>query len=325
MDALKLMQKYMIHFVFLLFLISGFLGLYYRSAFVSLKFTLPIALFAMLLKPMVYMDIKKAFTTINSIKLKYLVYLTLFYTIVFPLLTYGLMKLIIFVAPGLDSRIIAAIVILGLSPIASSAPAFVGLANGKVQLTLVGVIWTFILSIFIIPFYAHWMLNSIIRVPVKILLNSIFWYVITPLAVGQAIKYIALKTSGNQGLEKLKRPLSYLSLIGLYWMVIEIFGINSRAIMMMSYQIVELIVIMYVYHIARFAIAYYAGKLSKMPMDRIVSLVYSSSINMTLSTAISIGTFGTMAGVGTIVGGPFSEMILMILLLKMLHVNNDEN
>ncbi len=316
MGLIKFLHDKMIYIVFLLILVSGYLGFYWREAFLALKFTLPIALFLMLLKPMVYMDLKKAFTKMTSTKFKYLVLVTAFYVAVFPLLTYGFMRLILAVFPGLDSRIVAAIVIMGLSPIASSAPAFVGMAGGRVQLALVGVIWTFLLSIAVIPFYGHWMLNSVIHVPVNMLLYSILWYVIVPLAAGQAIKYLALWARGQAGLDSLRDPLSLLSLLGLYWMVVEVFGINSHAVVMMSLEIAGLVALMYVYHLTRFGLAYYSGRAAGMPLDRVVSLVYSSSVNMTMSTAIAISAFGTLAGVGTILAGPFSEMILMILFVR---------
>ncbi len=318
MDVLKFLHENEIYVVLSLIFVGGLLGLYFHSVFVSLKFTLPFALFLMLLKPMVYMDVKKAFTNVTETKVKYLALVTLFYIFLFPLLTYGLMKLIVALFPALDNRIVAAIVILGLSPIASSAPAFVGMAKGRVQLALVGVIWTFLLSVFVVPFYGHALLNSVIHVPTQLLLNSILWYVIVPLAVGQTIKYLTLWWKGEDGLNALKRPLSYLSLLGLYWMVLEVFGINSKALLSIPGQMLGVLVLMYIYHIVRFATAYYAGKFFRMPMDRIVSLVYSASVNMTMSTAISIATFGTIAGVGTILGGPLSEMVLMVLMVGLL-------
>jgi len=69
-----------------------FLGKYYHSLFVSLKAILPLALFLMLYKPMVYLDIGKAFTKITGIKKKYLLILTVFYVLIFPLSAYLLMK-----------------------------------------------------------------------------------------------------------------------------------------------------------------------------------------------------------------------------------------
>ena len=316
MDVIKVMQEQMIYITLILFFIGGLTGLYYHDVYLSLKFTLPISLFLMLLKPMVYMDIKKAFSSINKIKLKYLILTTLFYVSVFPLLTYGFMNLIMAMLPSLDPRIVAAIVIIGLSPIASSVPAFVGMSKGRVQLALVGIIWTFLLSIVIVPVYGSWMLHAVIKVPMYLLFKSITLYVLVPLAAGQTLKYFVLWIKGNEGLEVLRRPLSFLSLLGLYLMVIEVFGINSQAVLSMSVEVIALIALMYVYHLTRFSISYYAGKIVGMPADRRVSLAYSSCVNMTMSTAIAIATFGTLAGVGTIFAGPFSEMILMIALVK---------
>ncbi len=204
MNITEKLHKYMIHIVFFLILISGYLGLYYHNFFVSLKWSLPIAFFFMLLKPMVFMNIKKAFTEINPVKTKYLVTVTILHVGLFPLLTYLFMKSVYFLFPNLDSRIIAALVIMGLSPIASSAPAFVGISEGKVQLTLVGLIWTFLLSLIVIPFYSYFMLNSIISVPIMLLFNSILWYIIIPLIIGQSIKYIVYYFQGGSGLESLK-------------------------------------------------------------------------------------------------------------------------
>ncbi len=101
-------------------------------------------------------------------------------------------------------------------------------------------------------------------------------------------------------------------------MVIEVFGINSQAILKMSMTILILVGIIYVYLLSRFGISYYIGKVLDIPFDRIISLVYSSTVQMSMSTAIAINTFGTIAGVGCVLMGPFSEMILMIVLAKVL-------
>jgi ACR3 family arsenite transporter len=192
------------------------------------------------------------------------------------------------------------------------------MAGGRAQLTLVGVILTFFLSILIVPFYGHWMLHSMINVPIYTLFEAIVLYVIIPLGVGQTLKYFILRYKGQEGLEKIRDSLSLLSLIGLYWMVMEVFGMNGSILLKLSFTTVGLIAFMYLYNLSRFGIAYYAGKLAKLPKDRIISLFYSSTTNMTLSTAVAIGAFGAIAGIGTILVGPFSEMILMILFVKLL-------
>ncbi len=316
MDVAKFMKDKMLYIVFTLMFVASYAGVYNRNLFVSLKWTLPIALFLMLFQPMVFLDLKKAFTKRTSIKTKYLILLTALYVAVFPLLTYALLDIWLAVMPYADPKLLAGVVLIGLAPLPSSAPAFTHLAGGKVQLALVGVVWTFILSLVVMPVYAELILHTVIKVPMWVLLQSLILYIITPLALGQMLKYATLKYKGEESLKKMKEPLIGLSLLGLYWMVTEVFGINGLMIAKRPEIIAIGALVMNIYFLIRFALSYFSGKALRFPLDQNISLVYSSGSNVTIATAIAIGTFGPLAAVGTALGGPFSDMILMILLVK---------
>jgi len=309
-------QKNLIWIVFILMIFSVILGRYYHNFFVSLKAILPFALFLMLYKPMVYLKIGEVFTKKTNIKTKYLVVLTIFYVVIFPLTAFLLMKLAFLIMPNINSNLVAGLVLLALSPIATSAPAFVGMCKGKVQLVLVGVIYTFFLSLFIIPFGSRLILVHVVKVPIMALLKSLVIYIIIPLIIGQLTKYIVLKYKGKQTLENLKAPLEALVLIGLFTMVIIVFGINGVMIAKEPQTILYGAIIMNIYFLLRWGLAYITGNLLKFPLEQNIALTYSSTYNMTISTAIGIATFGPMAAVGTVIGGPFAEMIQMILLVK---------
>ena len=317
MGAINFLKEKMFYIVFTLIFLSSYAGLYHREMFLSLKWTLPVALFMMLFQPMVFMNIRKAFTTRTEIKTKYLVALTAFYLLLFPALTWLLLKFWLAVIPGIDPRLLAGIVLISLAPLPSSAPAFTNLAGGKFQLTLVGVIWTFLLSLFVMPIYARFILHTLIKVPMWLLLKSLVLYIIAPLTVGQLTKYAILNWKSEEALMKLKEPLVGLSLLGMYWMIIVVFGINGKMIAERPEIIIVGALIMNAYFIARAAIAYFTGKALGFPLEQNISLVYSTGSNMTLATAMAIGTFGPLAAVGTALGGPFSDMILMILFVKL--------
>ncbi len=317
MDVVKFLKEKMVYIVFTLMFVASYAGIQHRDVFVSLKWTLPIALFMMLFQPMVYMDIKKAFTKGTDVKKKYLFLVTLFYTVLFPALTYGLMRLWLLLMPGTDPRLLAGIVLISLSPLPSSAPAFTQIAGGKFQLTLIGVVWTFVLSLAIMPVYAKLILHTVIEVPMMILLKSLVLYIITPLVVGQLTRYAVLRLKGADALMSLKKPLVGLSLIGMYWMVTVVFGINGEMIAENPKIILIGAVIMNIYFLLRMGIAYLTGESLGFPFEQNVSLVYSTGSNMTLATAIAIGTFGPLAAVGTALGGPFSDMLLMILFVRL--------
>ncbi|ASJ09752.1 sodium:proton symporter [Thermococcus siculi] len=316
MDVVEFMKEKMVYIVFTLIFASTYAGVYHRDLFLSLKGTLPVALFMMLFQPMVFMEVKRAFTARTEVKTKYLILLTLFYLALFPALTWLLLKFWLAVMPGTDPRLLAGIVLISLSPLPSSAPAFTNLAGGRFQLTLVGVIWTFLLSLFVMPVYAKLILHAVIQVPVDVLLKSLVLYIITPLIIGQLTKYAVLRWKGVDALMFLKKPLVGVSLLGMYWMVVVVFGINGKVIVERPELILVGAIIMNVYFLLRAAIAYFSGKALSFPFEQNVSLVYSTGSNMTLATAIAIGTFGSLAAVGTALGGPFSDMLLMILFVR---------
>ncbi|WP_198005241.1 arsenic resistance protein [Methanothermococcus okinawensis] len=190
------------------------------------------------------------------------------------------------------------------------------MAKGKVQLTLVGVIYTFFLSLLIIPLGSKLILEQVVKVPIMLLLKSLVIYIITPLVIGQLTKYVVLKYKGVQTLEKLKTPLEALSLAGVFIMVSIIFGINGIVITKEPQIILYGMAIMNIYVLLRWGLVYIVGKFLKFPLEQNIALTYSSTYNMTISTAIGIATFGPMAAVGTVIGGPFALIFHMILLVK---------
>ncbi|BAA29982.1 TPA: arsenic resistance protein [Pyrococcus horikoshii] len=317
MKIVEFMKDKMVYIVFTLIFSSIYAGVHHRSIFLSLKVTLPIALFMMLFQPMVFMDIKKAFTTRTRVKTKYLILLTFFYTLLFPVLTWIFLKFWLRMMPNTEPQLLAGMVLIGLAPLPSSSPAFTNLAGGRFQLTLVGVMWTFLLSIFVMPFYAKLILHTIIQVPIEMLLKSLILYIITPLIIGQLTKYIILHWKGTDALISLKKPLIGISLIGMYWMIVVVFGINAKVIVERPELILIGAITMNIYFLLRAAIAYFIGKALDFPFEQNISLVYSTGSNMTLATAMAIGTFGPLAAVGTALGGPFSDMLLMIFFVKL--------
>ena len=181
MKIVDFLRGNMLYIVFTLMFIASYTGVNYHLLYISLKWTLPIALFMMLFQPMIYLDIKRAFTRRTSIKTKYLLILTIYYTVILPLLTYILLDLWIRIMPISDPRLLAGVILIGLASLSSSAPAFTHLAHGKMQLTLIGVIWTFLLSLIVMPLYAKLILHTIIKVPMLLLLKSLILYINTPL------------------------------------------------------------------------------------------------------------------------------------------------
>ncbi len=315
-SVIRFLKKNMILEVFALMIVSIFLGRDHHSFFVGLKRFLPLALFLMLYKPMTYLKLDEALTGATAVKKKYLAALTLLYCIVFPASAYLLMKALLWILPGIESGLIAGVVLLALSPVASSTPAFVEMAGGDVQLTLVGVIYTFLLSLFVIPLGSRLILSRVVTVSLLSLLKSLVVCIGIPLVIGQFTRYLIVKYRGKEALKKLKTPLDALVLAGLFAMVFTVFGINGKVIAEQPHTIFYGLVLMNIYFLLRWFLTFATGKLLRLPAEQNIALTYSSTYNMTIATAVGIATFGPMAAVGTVIGGPFAEMIQMILLVE---------
>ncbi len=315
-SIVRFLQKNLIWEVLVLMVLSVVLGRHYHDFFVSLKTLLPLALFLMLYKPMVYLDIGKAVAKHTEIKVKYFALLTFFYVIVFPLSAFLLMKAILFILPNISPGLVAGLVLLVLSPVATSAPAFVEMAGGKTQLALAGLIYTFFLSLLVMPLGSKLILEQVVKVPMAVLLKSLVIYVIVPLMIGQLTRYAVLRYRGEQTLEKLKTPLEALVLAGLFAMVVIVFGINGAMISKEPQVILYGAMIMNIYFLLRWGLVYLTGSFFKIPLEQNIALTYSSTYNMTIATAMGIAAFGPVAAVGTVIGGPFAEMIQMIFLVK---------
>ncbi len=316
--VIKFLKKNMIWEVLALMIVSILLGKSYHSIFVSLKRLLPFALFLMLYKPMTYLKIDKALAKEIIARKKYFAILTLLYCFMFPLSAYLLMKLLLWILPTVDRALVAGAVLLALSPIASSAPAFVEMAGGDVQLALVSVIYTFLLSLVVIPAGSRLILSKVVKVSLISLLKSLVICIGIPLVVGQLTRYFIIKYKGKETLKGLRTFFDALVLAGLFAMVFIVFGINGKIIMKQSSTILYGVAVMNLYFASRWLLALVAGKILKLPAEQKIALVYSSTYNMTIATAIGIATFGSMAAVGTVLGGPFAEMIQMILLVEFL-------
>jgi len=307
------LEKYLILIVLVIAVGAGAWGINSPEVFKPLKGSLPYALFAMLYPMMIGINLRSMVLHTSPQKTRYLTILTVAYLLVFPALAWVTMKFLGWVIPSIDPAFIAGIVLISLAPIPSSAPAFTGMAHGKTQLVVIGVAWTFVLSLFVMPFYAHLLLNAVISVPVWTMVESLLIYIVVPLAAGQLTKYALLRYRGEDSIKELKPAFSTLAIFGTLWMVFVVFGLNGKLLSQNVGLVIVAALVMNVVFLLRMGGAYSAGRLAGLDPEFSVTLFYSAGSNMTIATAIGIATWGPLAAVGVAMGGPFSDMFIMVI------------
>ena len=279
-------------------------------SFKPLKPTVPFAVFFMILQPMMAMNFKAFFDEWHR-KAKLIVLILFLYSIVFPLLTWAFASAWFKVSVSL---VAVGAVLTALAPVAMPAPTFVSALGGDVELSIASIIVTFLASLIVMPTWAYLILHKAVNVPIDILVKAIAEYIVLPLIVGQAIRFVSLRTGS---FEKLNKALLDVSLIAMYYLIATIFGSASHAITSLGLAIALFMVMVYVYYSIRFGVAYGAGKVLKLRWDELIALVYAASVNGALGMAVSLGAYGPEAAAGAVLAGPLGVLVIMILLVKL--------
>ncbi len=194
------------------------------GSFVSLKPlkpTVPFAVFFMILQPMMVMNFK-AFFDERHRKAKLILLILILYSIIFPLLTWLFANAWFNVSVSL---VAVGAVLTALAPVAMPAPTFVSALGGDVELSVASIIVTFLASLVVMPAWAYVILHKAVNVPIGMLIKAIAEYIILPLIVGQAIRFISLNMGG---FEKLNKALLDVSLVAMYYLIAVIFGSASQ-------------------------------------------------------------------------------------------------
>ncbi len=287
-----------------------FFGLNNPKVFVSLKATLPVAIFLMIFHPMFTLKFEA-----KKKRLKFLATVLTFYTILFPTLT----VLYFYACKSFLSEtgrlILVGAILVALAPVAMPAPTFVSIAEGDVELSLMSVILTFILSFAVIPIYSYLILKTVIRVPISLIFKSLVEYILLPFLAGQILRKFVEKKSD---VKKVSKALMTTSLLALYYLIAVVFGASSNIITSRGLEVAIIAVTLFLYFGLRFTIAYVFGKVSKFSYPELVPLIYSASGNGAIGVAISLSAFGPLATTGAVLAGPLVLVVLMTAVLKIL-------
>ena len=307
MKFLNFLKTHMFSLTFGLIIVNTILGVYFHSVYLFLKPTLPFALFVMLYPMMIGPDFRKAEQFKENGK--YIGGNLFLNLLISPLLIYALLQII----PIHNPAFVAGMVLIAVAPMAGSAAAFTGLAGGSVALTMVGVTLTLLISIVSVPFYMKLLVGTLIDVPVIKLLYSILIYVVVPLMLGQLTRALWIHSKGENHFKAHKEMLSGISMIGMYWMVVMVFGLEGGIVLKHPALAIKAILVMGIFYLILFSLVLLLAKFLKFQYKNMVSLYYSTCKNMSISTALAIANFGPLGAIGAAMGGPFTDMWMMIL------------
>jgi len=311
-SVLKFVHNQMFPIILVLIVVGTLAGMAWHPVFVSLKPTIPWALFLMLYPMMIGLSLGK-FAEIGRNPRDTLLALAL-NQVVAPLIVGPLVVL----TTSSNPKFAAGMILMGVGPLAGSAAAFAGIAGGDVAVVVTDVVLTMLASIVTVPLWTLLWVGQMIPVPAWSIFKSILLYVVLPLIVGQLTRWWLLREYGQEWLKQHKQYLGPISLLGVFWMVLIVFGLEGGIILKNPGMAAMAVLVMLAFYLVMFAIPIALGWLLRMPYEDVVALTYgASSKNMSISSALAIANFGPIAAIGVAMGGPFTEMWLLILLASL--------
>lgn len=221
------------------------------------------------------------------------------------------------------SQYIAGMILLGVAPCTAMVFVWSNLTDGDPNYTLLQVSINDLIMIFAFAPLAALLLGiTKIYVPWGTLILSIFLYVIIPLLMGYITRQLIFKNK----LEKINifnTRMKPLTIIGLLFTVIVLFGFQGEIIIAKPLIIVLISIPLLIQTYGIFFITYFASYILKLPnkIAAPVCLIGTSNF-FELAVAVAIGIFGINSGaaLATVVG-VLVEVPVMLSLVYFINLN----
>lgn len=241
---------------------------------------------------------------------KQLLLVVFFNFTVWPFYMWGLAKLFLQGEPELYTGL----VLYGIAPCIAMVIVFTFLARGNVALALVLVAFNSILQMLLIPPYARLLIGEV-NFDVLLVAESVSLYLGLPLALGFITRRIGVARMGEARFERFRAGLNILSIIGLLFTLVVMFGLKGDAIIETPMIILRVAIPMIIFFFTVFMVVYLIGwRLGFSYEDAAACAFNSTGRDFEIAIAIAITAFSPMVALATVVG-PLIEVPIMLTLV----------
>lgn len=285
-----------------------FQGTYEFNAGNSLALGVVVGLFLMMYPAMTNVRLGELSRAFKSPKQLLLV--ILFNFALAPFLMWALAQLFLQNEPELHTGL----VLYGLAPCIAMVIIFTFLAGGNVALALVLVAFNSILQMLLIPLYARLLIGNV-QFDVLLVGESVVLYLGLPLLLGSLTRRIGVARMGEGRFEQFRTGLETLSILGLLFTLVVMFGLKGDAIIETPLLIVRMAIPMTIFFFTIFNVVYLVGwKLGLNYRDAVACAFNSTGRDFEIAIAIAITVFSPMVALATVVG-PLIEVPIMLTLV----------
>ncbi|MBA2410225.1 MAG: ACR3 family arsenite efflux transporter [Gammaproteobacteria bacterium] len=226
------------------------------------------------------------------------------------------------VDPQSAQQYIAGMILLGAAPCTAMVFVWSQLTRGDATYTLVQVAVNDIIMIFAFaPIVALLLGVTNVIVPWETLLLSVLLYVVIPLTAGGLTRAALMSRGGEPRVQTFSARLTPWTIISLIATVMLLFGFQGGTLLAQPLVIVLIAIPLIIQTVGIFALAYWWGKLWRLPADIAgPSALIGTSNFFELAVAVAISLFGLNSGaaLATVVG-VLVEVPVMLALVRVVN------
>lgn len=224
------------------------------------------------------------------------------------------------IAPDLAKDYLAGAVLLGAAPCTAMVFVWSYLCKGNAAYTVVQVATNdLIILVAYTPIVAFLLGIGGVTIPWATLILSVVLFVVIPLSAGIITRTVVIKKRGTDYFNKqFVSKFNGITTVGLLLTLVIIFSFQGQVIMENPLHIILIAVPLTIQTCFIFFLAYFAGKLLKLPHDIAAPAAMIGASNFfELSVAVAIALFGAQSPVAlaTIVG-VLVEVPIMLMMVK---------
>jgi ACR3 family arsenite efflux pump ArsB len=279
----------------------------------SLKHLIPFALFIMLYPA--FLDTDIGVITKKLPVYKNFLLMSLFVNFaISPLLMYGLVKLL---SDGMIPDLMLGLLIFSLIPGGGMGPAYTGMINGNVGLSIAITATGLIMSILFMPIWTVLFFGKIIQVPAPIILKHLFMIIIIPAVLAAISRRWIVQIRGFGSFEKIKGHFQNTTGIGLLLLIFIIFVLNGRFIMNHCGVIVNIFFPAAFFSLLLLTGASLIAAICRLDYGDAVGFAISVTLkNTAVSMALATTVFQDMTALAIAITGPLVQLPVMLSYIK---------
>jgi ACR3 family arsenite transporter len=203
--------------------------------------------------------------------------------------------------------------LFGIVPCGGMVPAYTGMSQGNVGLSVSIAALSLAMSVGFVPLWTNLLLGKIIVVPFALTAITIAVTLLLPMLFAWFTRKVITRLKGKDGFQQAKSSLKAFSGFGLMLMGFSVFAANGRHLAKNPMLMIKIAAVTFFFLTILLVCSVLVGKLARIDYADLTALTISSTAkNNALSMSLAVLLFGPETALSIAVAGPMVQIPFML-------------